>query len=286
VDTELLRTFLEVNRTRHFGKAADNLFVTQAAVSARIRSLEEATGVPLFTRARNNIQLTAAGQKFLRHAEAIINTWNRARHEVIAEDENRRPLIVGAVASLWDIIASDWASELYAKVSGVLLHAEVATSSDLVRQAIDGTLDMALVYEAPLVAEVVAEEFATIRLVMVSTKPDVSSEDATASNYVYVNWGTSFSVAHAKAFPNLATPVMRVDAARLARSFILEKGGSAYLPFRLISEELENGILHLVDDAPSISRSAFVLYSHNSERTELIGRATRLLKKVAKAQVS
>jgi len=37
VDIELLKTFLEVNRTRHFGKAAEHLFLTQSAVSARIR---------------------------------------------------------------------------------------------------------------------------------------------------------------------------------------------------------------------------------------------------------
>ncbi len=39
MDIELLRTFLEVVRTRHFGKAAAELCVTQSAVSARIRQL-------------------------------------------------------------------------------------------------------------------------------------------------------------------------------------------------------------------------------------------------------
>ncbi len=39
MDTDLLKTFLEVSKTRHFGKAANNLFVTQAAVSARIKHL-------------------------------------------------------------------------------------------------------------------------------------------------------------------------------------------------------------------------------------------------------
>ncbi|WP_082880488.1 MULTISPECIES: LysR family transcriptional regulator [unclassified Oleiphilus] len=39
MDIELLRTFLEVKNTRHFGKAAENLYLTQAAVSARIKQL-------------------------------------------------------------------------------------------------------------------------------------------------------------------------------------------------------------------------------------------------------
>ena len=50
MDIGVLKTFLEVNRTRHFGQAADNLFLTQSAVSARIRLLEQTLGVPLFSR--------------------------------------------------------------------------------------------------------------------------------------------------------------------------------------------------------------------------------------------
>lgn len=286
MDTELLRTFLEVNRTRHFGKAADNLFVTQAAVSARIRLLEETTGVPLFTRARNNIQLTAAGQKFLRHAESILNTWNRARHEMAAEDESKFPLTIGSVASLWDMVAHDWTTSLYASLPNILLHAEVSTSTILIQQARESSLDMALVYEAPQVGELSIEEFATIKLVLVSTTPEVSTESATAKNYVYVDWGTAFSISHADAFPDLPTPVMRVDTAWLARSFILDRGGSAYLAYRMIAKDLESGRLHIVEGAPSINRPAYVIYSRSSERTALIGRATKTLKKIAKAQIA
>ena len=82
MDIGLLKTFLEVNRTRHFGHAADNLYLTQSAVSARIRLLEQSVGVPLFTRTRNNIELTPAGQKLLKHAENILTAWNRARQEI------------------------------------------------------------------------------------------------------------------------------------------------------------------------------------------------------------
>lgn len=65
MDTELLKTFLEVSRTRHFGRAAEALYLTQSAVSFRIRQLENQLGVNLFTRHRNNIRLTTAGEKLL-----------------------------------------------------------------------------------------------------------------------------------------------------------------------------------------------------------------------------
>ena len=50
---ELLITFLEVSQTLHVRVAAENLYLTQAAVSSRIKQLEEELGVLLFDRTQN-----------------------------------------------------------------------------------------------------------------------------------------------------------------------------------------------------------------------------------------
>lgn len=60
MDIGLLRAFLEIHRLRHFGRAAKNLFISQSAISARVRQLEDELGTRLFTRERNNIELTPA----------------------------------------------------------------------------------------------------------------------------------------------------------------------------------------------------------------------------------
>ena len=101
MDTELLKTFLEVSRTRHFGRAAEALYLTQSAVSFRIRQLENQLGVNLFTRHRNNIRLTAAGEKLLPYAETLMNTWQAARKEV-ANTSRHNEFSIGASASLWE----------------------------------------------------------------------------------------------------------------------------------------------------------------------------------------
>lgn len=82
MDTELLKTFLEVQKTRHFGKAAENLYLTQSAISFRIRQLEQNLGVALFTRYRNNIQLTAAGELLLPHASAVLSAIGAAKEQI------------------------------------------------------------------------------------------------------------------------------------------------------------------------------------------------------------
>jgi DNA-binding transcriptional LysR family regulator len=107
VDTELLKTFLEVSRTRHFGRAAEALYLTQSAVSFRIRQLENQLGVNLFTRHRNNIRLTSAGDKLLPYAETLMNTWQAARKEV-ANASRHNEFSIGGSASLWECMLNGW----------------------------------------------------------------------------------------------------------------------------------------------------------------------------------
>ena len=89
MDIAQIKTFVELSRTRHFGKAAKSLFITQSTVSVRIRMLEESLGVRLLTRDRNNIQLTAAGTRFLPLAEQMLNTWSLAKQTTGLAEESK-----------------------------------------------------------------------------------------------------------------------------------------------------------------------------------------------------
>jgi len=61
-----LRSFEAVARRAGFGAAAEELHVTQSAVSRQIKSLEDELGAPLFVRGARRIELTQAGQTLLR----------------------------------------------------------------------------------------------------------------------------------------------------------------------------------------------------------------------------
>lgn len=270
MDIDLLRTFLEVNRTRHFGRAAENLFVSQSAVSARIRQLEEMIGVPLFARARHDIHLTPAGRKLLAHAENILNTWNRVRQEIALEDDGRTALTVGATLSLWDICLQDWVISLHHKQAELVLNLEVQNDELLRRRLLDKTLDLAFMFETPQMAELQVIEIARIPLVMVSDQKDIALEQAIKKDYILVDWGASFAHEHARRFPGIITPLMRVGLGRIALAFMRKCGGNAYLAKPMVEECIENGELHLVADAPVIERIAFAVYPGNSEKALII----------------
>lgn len=277
MDTEQLKTFLEVNRTRHFGRAAQNLFITQSAVSARIKALEDLIGTPLFVRNRNDIQLTPAGHRLLSHSEAILAAWNRAKHDVAIEDEMVTSLSVAGVPSLWDITLQDWLYEMHNKQPGVVIQAHVYDAETILHRLLEGTLDLSLTFEAPQVAQIETVQIATIPLIMVSSHPGISSAEAISQDYISVDWGLSFAIAHARQFPDMSPSCIRLPLGRIALDYILACGGSAYLAEPTITTAIESGKLFSVDDAPVIERPAYALYKRNSTQLEIIQQSLELI---------
>ena len=67
-----LEYFAAVARHRHFTRAAEALYVTQPALSQQIRRLEAELGLALFRRTSRGVELTAAGEDLLVHAEKML----------------------------------------------------------------------------------------------------------------------------------------------------------------------------------------------------------------------
>src|SRR3546814_6389219 len=74
MDIGVARTFLEVVKTGSFVNAAANLNLTQTAVSARIRVLEDQLDCPVFVRNKAGARLTPAGEQFFRFARSEEHT--------------------------------------------------------------------------------------------------------------------------------------------------------------------------------------------------------------------
>lgn len=77
-----LKTFVTVARLRSFSKAAQELKLTQPAVSFQIHSLEKELKEVFFDRTGQNVSLTEAGEIFLKYAEAIVNLSEKLYDEL------------------------------------------------------------------------------------------------------------------------------------------------------------------------------------------------------------
>lgn len=97
-----LRTFEAAARQCSFKQAAEELCVTQAAVSRQIQVLEDFYGLELFSRGHRQVQLTAAGQTLYQTASAALSLIANTSHDLRHPNAGAIELITtGAFAQLW-----------------------------------------------------------------------------------------------------------------------------------------------------------------------------------------
>ncbi len=275
MDIELLRTFLEVNRTRHFGEAAEALYLTQAAVSARIKQLESILGVKLFDRLKRDIQLTPEGHRLLRYADLLISGWRKARQDVSVGGAAQQ-LAIGGSVRLWDVALQEWFVSLRRQLPEVAIIAECHSPDFLTRRLLDGLLDVTFMLEPAQLDVLHVRKVALVQLVLVSSEVGQSVEEALGQNYLMVDWGLAHAVEHRRIFPDAPEPHVRVGQATIALNHLLKIGGSAYLPARMVADDIATGQLHLVEGAQTIERIAYAVYPVRSAKTPLIKEALRL----------
>lgn len=74
LDQHHLQSFLKIAETGSFSQAAEQLYITQPAISKRIAALEQTLNIKLFDRIGRQVQLTQAGRVFREHAQRILLT--------------------------------------------------------------------------------------------------------------------------------------------------------------------------------------------------------------------
>jgi len=278
MDIELARTFLEIVSTRSFVRAAERLNVSQTAVSARVRSLEQQLGRKLFVRNKNGAALTPAGEQFLRYAPTFVQLWESARHQVAAPPGRRAVLSIGGELNLWHPWLLEWLQWMRRRAPDIALRAQVGAPEDLADQVANGVLDIAVMY-APQYrpgsrVELLLEE----KLVLVSTDPEVRRIDP--ESYVYIDWGPDFAHQHDISFPEFANPGLFVGLGPLGLSYILGAGGAGYFRQRAVAPHLAGGRLHLVAGAPSFFYPIYAVCSSQSDG-DLLSVAIEGLRSVA-----
>ncbi|EJN6713312.1 LysR family transcriptional regulator [Vibrio vulnificus] len=279
MDIGLFRTFLEVIKTRHFGQAAENLFVTQAAVSARIKIIENHFDCQLFTRDRNNIQLTSSGVKLQNYAEMILENYKQAKKDIAIDNGKLEQFTIGGTPSIWDSFLQQGLTEVMDMFQELSFAAEVMSRDKLQRGLIDRTLDLAISFDQIKEEGIYSQKLSSSELIMVSNKSQDRSL-AFKDNYVYVDWGARFALEHSQNHGHESEPYLKTSTARIALDFILQKGGSAYLPLNMVKQHLIEQVLFRVDGVDPWIKPVYIAYRERNTSIEKLQKIKNTLKNI------
>lgn len=100
LDLRKLRYFVAVAQQRHFGRAAEQLYIAQPVLSRQIRAFEHELDCTLLERTTRSVELTAAGRQLYEEAQAILGSVDAAVRRVHDADRDVRRLVIAFASGL------------------------------------------------------------------------------------------------------------------------------------------------------------------------------------------
>jgi LysR family transcriptional regulator, low CO2-responsive transcriptional regulator len=163
-----LKVFESVARNLSFSRAAEEMHLTQPAVSTQVKKLEEHAGLPLFEQLGKKIHLTAAGAEMLHASRIIIRQF-----EEVEETMTQFKGVSGGKLNVTVISAGDYffprlLVEFARRHEGVTLNFGVCNREELLEQLTDNLTDLAIMVRPPLDMDTVNEPFAPHPYVIVA----------------------------------------------------------------------------------------------------------------------
>jgi DNA-binding transcriptional LysR family regulator len=141
-----LRTFLAVRRHLNYTRAAEEVFLTQPAVSRQVRQLEEKLGVRLFEQIGKSLHLTDAGETLAVEAEKLLGAMERTAEAVRSHRSAERGSIrIGASTTPGFYLLPDLLGQFHRRFPKVALHYTVENSLRIEQMLVRNELDLGFV---------------------------------------------------------------------------------------------------------------------------------------------
>lgn len=142
-DSEL-KTFLTVADSAGFTRAAELLNMSQSAVSAHIKRLEEKVGSALFQRTTRSVALTSKGKTLLGYARVIVSLQEEAKCRLCDQDKLRGHVRIGASEDFASANLPHILRMFGAHSPGITIEVMVDHTTKLLQQLDDDQLDLVL----------------------------------------------------------------------------------------------------------------------------------------------
>ena len=262
---EQIESFVEVARRGSLSRAAQETFVHQPTLTARLQALERELGETLFVRSRRGVRLNDAGKAFLPHAERVLQALRAGKEAIegVGSATGGR-LIIGAAPAVSTYALPDILQRFATQHPRVTIAVRTGHSEDVLAMVLSDQVQLGLM-RAIAHPDVQTWPFYQEELVLVvapghpfAKKRSVKTGDLGGEQLILFDRTSSYYELTQALFLNAGvTPrsVMELDNIEAAKHMVERRLGVALLPKTAVRRDLAARLLRLVKlaDAPVVS---------------------------------
>lgn len=252
-----LKVFICVARHLNFTRAAQELLISQPAVTNHISELERQTGLMLFSRRGRGIQLTAEGSRMLEHAERIFADYRAMDEDLAALAGQRRgQLTIGASTSIAQYLLPPILARFNRRYPDVDVQLLSENTENIEQMLLSERVDLGMIEGSSSRAGFVYDDFRTDAIVLVADgrravapqtpqtlvqQPLVMRENG--SGTLEVVMGT---LRQSGLRPADLRVVMRIGSTEGIKRYVQNSDAMAFVSRLTIENELKLGLLQVV----------------------------------------
>jgi DNA-binding transcriptional LysR family regulator len=251
-----IEAFLTVAERRSVSAAAGVLYVTQPALTTRIKNLERELGIDLFVRTSRGMRLTAEGRAFRPHAQRALQSLAAGR-ELLRERREGRvgELIVGAAPAISTYVLPLVLRSFQASFPNVHLIVRTGHSEDVLELLLREQVQIGLVRDLPHPAVTSTPLYEDEIVLVVHPEHRLAGETSIAvqelgdERLILFDRTSSYFVLTSAFFREAGVVprgVMELDNVDATKKMVEHGLGIAFLPYTAVREELADGSLREV----------------------------------------
>lgn len=270
-----LNVFYTVAKRLSFTKAAEELYISQPAVTKHIRELEQQYHSKLFDRNGNKIQLTPAGHILLNHTETLLGTYRAIEFDMNALLQKHKGLLhLGASTTISQYLIAPILAGFKNKFSEIELKLVTGNTEQIEKALIAKEIELGIVEGRSKNQEISYSDFIQDEIVLVCNKNHVLAktaeiDPAMLSHHHFVvreqGSGTRQVIDHALGTVGLKIAELPVEIqlgnTESIKSYLMHSSAIAFLSIHSIGKELMNGDLRVIDvKGLNITRSFYFVH--------------------------
>ena len=251
-----IEAFLTVAERRSVSEAAGVLYVTQPALTTRIKNLERELGVELFVRTPRGMRLTAEGRAFRAHAQRAVQSLAEGRQLLRELQEGRvGELRVGAAPAISTYVLPLVLRRFQTAFPHVHLIVRTGHSEEILELVLREQVQLGLVRELPHAA-ITSRPLYEDEIVLVvhpahpfAQEPSIAVHELGGERLILFDRTSSYFVLTSAFFREAGVVprgVMELDNVDATKKMVEHGLGIAFLPYTSVSGELATGSLHEV----------------------------------------